>query len=75
MHPPKVGRVFVTKSGEQFCVAEVTTAADLDDPEGDPDFFLVTLVGGRDPDRLDGLTEELTNDELKEWFELHGVSE
>ena len=74
MQAPKRGRVFATNDGRQWCVSEVTTAADLDDPEIDPEFFLVTLVEGTDPDALDRDGPEFDPDAYQAWCDEHQIS-
>ncbi|KAF1021869.1 MAG: hypothetical protein GAK30_01558 [Paracidovorax wautersii] len=74
MDAPKIGRVFCTAAGEQYCVSNVVTAADIDDPEVQPEFFLVYLVAGIDPNGGDGFEHELSNDEFEAWCEDNGVS-
>jgi hypothetical protein len=71
--PPKVGQILVTDAGEQFCVSNVVLAAELDDPEIDPEFFLVELIEGNDLDRLDVLEEQFTPEEFQSWCEGNGV--
>lgn len=74
MKAPKRGRVFALNDGTQWCVGEVTTADDLDDPEVDADFFLVTVVEGTDPDSIHGDSLELTSDEFLAWCGEHQIS-
>lgn len=74
MQTPQLGRVFATNDGKHWCVSEVSTAADLNDPEVDPGFFLIVLVEGTDPEDLDADSVEFTDTEFQDWCEMHQIT-
>ena len=73
MQAPKVGSVFVTDAGQQFCIAHVSPH-DLSDPDVDPSSFHVFIVSGTDPNAFGRDEKDFTSEEFEQWCEFYGVS-
>lgn len=74
MRPPEVGQVLVASSGQKFFVTEVDLFSEMDEPDLDPDGFLVRYVLNRaDIDDMGALEYELDHFEFEELCKREGI--
>ena len=74
MRPPEVGQVLVTSSGQKFFVTEVSLFSELDEPDIDPDGFLVSYVLNRaDIVDMSAMAIELDHVEFEELCKREGI--
>lgn len=76
MKKPKVGQVLATRSGEKFRVSDLISTFEADDPESDPNGFMVYLdpVDGLHAVASDWEADGMLNSEFEDWCSSNGVS-
>lgn len=76
MKRPEIGQVLTTQSGEKFRVSDVIPTHDPDDPDSDPEEFMVYLAPADGSDTVDWRWEDpdMLSSEFEAWCRSNGVS-